>query len=208
MTTNPVRHVVRGTARLVLTTERPHVVDAPGEAEIRDAFCAYPLPYGAAFDLTSPDGRVLGAVAATGPEMAVDDPGEFFLDFNDEDGSRHLRSSLDREATIALFTRFAAGDAGFLHELPWAVPTSKPATDPALMTTEAELRWRMEADARAYGGTLPREAIIAWEGYLAAMIEWGTLTVAEHARLCKLLPPIEDSPVTHILLGREEPHET
>jgi hypothetical protein len=29
--------------------------------------------------------------------------------------------------------------------------------------------------------------------------------VNEHARLCALLPPIEDSPVTHILLGREQP---
>lgn len=180
------------------------MVDAPGRGGDPRRFCAYPLPYGAELDLASPDGRVLGAVAATGPEMAVDDPGEFFLDFNDEDGSRHLRASLDRTATIALFTRFAAGDAGFLDELPWVVPTSQPATDPALMRTEAELRWRMEADARAYGGTLPREAIIGWEGYLAALIEWGTLSLAEHARLCKLLPPIGDSPVTHILLGREE----
>lgn len=72
---------------------------------------------------------------------------------------------------------------------------------------EGELRGRIQADARAYGGTLPREAVIGWEGYLAALIEWGRLSVTEHARLCDLLPSIEDSPVTHILLGREEAGE-
>jgi hypothetical protein len=70
-------------------------------------------------------------------------------------------------------------------------------------TREAELRGRIGADARAYGGTLPREAVIAWEGYLAGLIEWQVLSVAEHERLCRLLPPIGDSPVMHILLGRE-----
>jgi hypothetical protein len=29
---------------------------------------------------------------------------------------------------------------------------------------EAELRERIQADARAYGGTLPREAVIVWQG--------------------------------------------
>lgn len=72
---------------------------------------------------------------------------------------------------------------------------------------EAELRARIQADARAYGGTLPREAVVGWEGYLAALIEWGLLSVAAHARLCGLLPPIDDSPVTHILLGREDGDE-
>jgi hypothetical protein len=67
-----------------------------------------------------------------------------------------------------------------------------------------ELAERIHADARAYGGTLPREAVIAWEGYLAGLIEWGVISVDEHARLRGLLPRIDDSPVTHILLGRDE----
>lgn len=68
----------------------------------------------------------------------------------------------------------------------------------------AELRERIAADAAGYGGTLPREGIIAWEGYLAALIEWDVVSVGEHERLCDLLPRIEDSPVTHILPGRDE----
>jgi hypothetical protein len=71
----------------------------------------------------------------------------------------------------------------------------------------AELRGRIEEDARRYGGTLPREAVIAWEGYLAALIEWDVLSVAEHERLCRLLPPVADSPVTHILIGWEDDGE-
>lgn len=67
----------------------------------------------------------------------------------------------------------------------------------------AELRGRMEEDARWYGGTLPREAAVAWEGYLAGLIEWGVLSVAEHERLCRLLPPVDDSPATRILTGWE-----
>lgn len=68
----------------------------------------------------------------------------------------------------------------------------------------AELRERIEEDARRYGGSLPREAVVAWEGYLAALIEWDVLSVAEHAALCGLLPKIEDSPVAHILIGWED----
>lgn len=68
----------------------------------------------------------------------------------------------------------------------------------------AELRQRIAEDASRYGGSLPREAIIAWEGYLAALIEWDVLSVGEHQALCGLLPRIEDSPATHILLGWED----
>jgi hypothetical protein len=68
----------------------------------------------------------------------------------------------------------------------------------------AELRERMEEDARRNGGTLSREAAIAWQGYLAGLIEWDVLSIAEHERLCGVLPPVEDSPVTHILPGWED----
>jgi hypothetical protein len=71
----------------------------------------------------------------------------------------------------------------------------------------AELRGRIEEDARRYGDTLPRDAAIAWAGYLAGLIEWDVLSVAEHERLCRLLPPVEDSPVTHVLIGWEKDDE-
>lgn len=59
--------------------------------------------------------------------------------------------------------------------------------------TTTELRERIAAGAVSYGGTRPREAAIAWEAYLAGLIEWDVLSVGEHERLCALLPPIEDS---------------
>lgn len=68
----------------------------------------------------------------------------------------------------------------------------------------AELRGRIEEDARRYGGSLPREAAVAWEGYLAGLIEWDVLSVAEHAALCGVLPKIQNSPVTHILIGWDD----
>ncbi|HEX5869452.1 MAG TPA: hypothetical protein VFY65_03490 [Longimicrobium sp.] len=71
----------------------------------------------------------------------------------------------------------------------------------------AELCGRMEEDARRYGGALPREVTVAWQGYLAGLIEWDVLSVAEHERLSRVLPPIEDSPVTHILIGWEDEEE-
>lgn len=58
-------------------------------------------------------------------------------------------------------------------------------------------------DARRCGGTLSREAAIAWQGYLAGLIEWDVLSMGEHERLCRLLPSVDDSPVTYILLGPE-----
>lgn len=67
----------------------------------------------------------------------------------------------------------------------------------------AELRGRMEEDARRYGGW-PREAVIGWEGYLAALIEWDVISVGEHERLCRLLPRIENSPAIRILTGWDE----
>ncbi len=68
----------------------------------------------------------------------------------------------------------------------------------------AELRWRIEEDARRYGGTLPREAAVAWGGYLAGLIEWAVISVAGHEALSRLLPRVDNSPVTHILIGWEE----
>jgi hypothetical protein len=65
----------------------------------------------------------------------------------------------------------------------------------------AELRWRIAEDARRYGGTLPREAAVAWGGYLAGLIEWDVISVGEHEQLSRLLPPVDESPVTHILIS-------
>jgi hypothetical protein len=40
-----------------------------------------------------------------------------------------------------------------------------------------------------------------WDGYLAALIEWGLITPEEHARLGRLLPTLNPNPVMQIFLG-------
>lgn len=167
---------------------------------LRAAFFPPELGYGSEIELRAETGGVLGAAAATGPFMTPDDAGEFYLSFQAGDEVRALSPPLTRDAALALFLRFLAGDDAFLDELPWT-----PA--PPVRAIVRELRDRIRADARAYGGTLTREVAIAWAGYLAGLIEWDVLSVSEHAALCSLLPPVDDSPVTHILLGREDPDE-
>ena len=70
--------------------------------------------------------------------------------------------------------------------------------------TFEELKNRIERDMRHFDGTLPERNALVWYGYLAALIEWGQISVDEHERLTKLLPLIENNPVIPILLGREE----
>ena len=66
-----------------------------------------------------------------------------------------------------------------------------------------ELEHRIEAHADSLGGVLPERAAIAWHGYLAAMIEWGLLSVAQHEALIARLPRIDDDPALGILVGSE-----
>lgn len=47
------------------------------------------------------------------------------------------------------------------------------------------------------------EELIAacWDGYLAALLEWGLITPEDHARLGQLLPTLTPNPVMQIFLG-------
>jgi hypothetical protein len=69
--------------------------------------------------------------------------------------------------------------------------------------TVAEMRERLAECARHYGGVIPRDAALVWEGYFAALIEWGLISPAEHAELLGLLPGVPDSPVMGVYLGWE-----
>ena len=40
-----------------------------------------------------------------------------------------------------------------------------------------------------------------WDGYIAALLEWGLITPDDHARLGRLLPTLNPNPVMQILLG-------
>jgi hypothetical protein len=67
--------------------------------------------------------------------------------------------------------------------------------------TFEELEKRIRQAFAHHRGSLPRDAALAWSGYLAALIEWGLISVDEHSRLLGLLPTIADNPATQILLG-------
>ena len=67
-----------------------------------------------------------------------------------------------------------------------------------------ELQNRIVRDVDHYDGELPERFALVWNGYLAALIEWGFISVSEHEQLLKLLPPIDDNPAVTILLGRSD----
>jgi hypothetical protein len=67
----------------------------------------------------------------------------------------------------------------------------------------AELRDRLAQCARHYGGTIPREAALVWDGYFAALLEWGLISAGEHGELLDRLPRPEASPVMGVFLGWE-----
>lgn len=67
-----------------------------------------------------------------------------------------------------------------------------------------ELRGRILDAVRFYGEPLPREMVMAWHGYLAAALEWGLVSVAQHADLSGMLPPPPEPFITHVFLGVEE----
>jgi hypothetical protein len=67
-----------------------------------------------------------------------------------------------------------------------------------------ELRGRILDSVRSYGEPLPREMAMAWHGYLAAVLEWGLVSAAQHAELSGMLPEPPGDFVAHIFLGVEE----
>jgi hypothetical protein len=66
-----------------------------------------------------------------------------------------------------------------------------------------ELQVRIREAAAHYGGVLPTAASIAWHGYIAALLEWGLISVGDHKAATDLLPPITDDSVLGLFLGFE-----
>lgn len=73
--------------------------------------------------------------------------------------------------------------------------------------TVEELRKRIKRDIEHFGGRLPERVALAWSGYLAALIEWGLVSVPDFDDLSRLVPHIEDDPAVAILLGRPRDEE-
>jgi hypothetical protein len=69
--------------------------------------------------------------------------------------------------------------------------------------TLEEMRTRLQEEIQHFGGVMPERVALVWHGYLAALIEWGLITINEHAQLTEMLPKIPDNPVMAVFLGRE-----
>jgi len=67
--------------------------------------------------------------------------------------------------------------------------------------TVDEIRRRIRRHRERYNGQLPEPLANAWDGYLAALIEWDLITISDHKELVDLLPSGDNSPGTEILLG-------
>ncbi len=66
-----------------------------------------------------------------------------------------------------------------------------------------ELRFRLSAELKYHRGLPPERTVLAWRGYLAAMLEWQLIHQESYDQLLRQLPDIDDDPVVAILLGRE-----
>lgn len=61
-----------------------------------------------------------------------------------------------------------------------------------------ELRARMEKVLAKE--TFDERHAICWQGYLAALIEWGLISIEQHSRLSDLMPVNDPDPVMDIFL--------
>jgi len=67
--------------------------------------------------------------------------------------------------------------------------------------TFAELEKRINKAIAHFGGTLPKDDALVWDGYLAALLEWRLISVDDHLRLVGLLPRDIPTATRGIFLG-------
>jgi len=73
----------------------------------------------------------------------------------------------------------------------------------AEVPTFPELQGRVRQSVAYYGGVLPKEAALVWDGYFAALVEWGLISVSDHEALVRMLPEVPNNPVVRVFLGWE-----
>ncbi|MEX8493300.1 hypothetical protein [Sphaerotilus sp.] len=70
------------------------------------------------------------------------------------------------------------------------------------LPTLGELLDRLKQAEDYYGGAIPRDAALAWSGYIGALLEWGLISVHDHQIAAEHLPEIEgENPIIRIFLG-------
>jgi hypothetical protein len=67
----------------------------------------------------------------------------------------------------------------------------------------AELSHRIRVDVEHFGGTMQERTALAWRGYLAAMLEWELISIAQYDDLLAKIPDVADVPAIAILRGRD-----
>jgi hypothetical protein len=67
----------------------------------------------------------------------------------------------------------------------------------------AEMSHRIQVEIDYSGGTMPERTALAWRGYLAAMLEWNLIPVAQYDQLLAKIPEVRDDPAVGILRGRD-----
>ena len=71
----------------------------------------------------------------------------------------------------------------------------------AEVPTLSELQNRVSESLDYYGGSLPKDATLVWDGYFAALLEWGLISVSDHKSLVDMLPDVPGNPVIRVFLG-------
>jgi hypothetical protein len=68
----------------------------------------------------------------------------------------------------------------------------------------SDVKSRLQAEAAYFNGAIPERVALVWDGYIAALLEWGLISVPQYDGLSDLLPKIPDNPVLAIFLRRAE----
>ena len=64
---------------------------------------------------------------------------------------------------------------------------------------------RIKADINHFEGKLPERYVLAWQGYVAGVFEFGNLTPSEYSYLVDLLPKVQNpNPILDIFEGRDD----
>ncbi len=66
-----------------------------------------------------------------------------------------------------------------------------------------EVTQRIDDELAFFSNNIPERNAIAWRGYLAALLEWSDIEIAQYDQLLTMVPEVENDPVIDIFLGRE-----
>jgi len=66
-----------------------------------------------------------------------------------------------------------------------------------------EIEGRINNHLSRYMDKVPVEVVICWGGYIAALLEWGLISINDHEKLSNLLPKVEANPVIDIFSGKD-----